>query len=118
MYYDIREISSGNMIYFLFASSVHYLSALLGRHYGFACWAPVLYTMGLVSQRSSSINSMVYTFVINILDLNLSSIFNSLNAVTTEYGFLANKNTKFWKLTLLIFLRFSQDFDDLSLIFL
>ena len=49
------------MIYFLFASSVHELSALLGRHYGFTCWAPVLYTMGLVSQRSSSINSMVKT---------------------------------------------------------
>ena len=50
---------------------------------------------------------MVYTFVINIVYLNLSYIFNILNAVTMEYGFLANKNTKFWKLSLLIFVRFS-----------
>ena len=61
---------------------------------------------------------MVYTFVISIVYLNLNSIFNMLGAITTKYQFLANKNTEFWKLRLLIFLRFSLDFDHLNLIFL
>ena len=58
------------MIYFLFASSVHQLSALLGRHYGFAWHATVLYTMGLANQRSSSINSTVVLFRYFILLLS------------------------------------------------
>ena len=49
---------------------------------------------------------MVYTFVNNIVYLNLNSIFNILNAIATKYGFLANENTKCWKLSLVIFLRF------------
>jgi len=59
------------MICFLFASSVHQLSALLGCHNGFARWATVLYTMGLVSQRSSSINSMIVPLLLLILLLVL-----------------------------------------------
>ena len=35
---------------------------------------------------------MVYTFVIDIVYLNLNSIFNILNAVTIKYRFLANNN--------------------------
>ena len=35
---------------------------------------------------------MVYTFVNNIAYLNLNSIFNILNAITTKYRFLAYKN--------------------------
>ena len=35
---------------------------------------------------------MVYTFVNNIEYLNLNSIFNILNAITTKYRFLAYKN--------------------------
>ena len=61
---------------------------------------------------------MVYTFVINIVDLNLNSNLNILSAVMTKYRFLANENTKFWNLGLVIFLRFSKDFDYLSLIVL
>ena len=61
---------------------------------------------------------MVCNFVINIVYLNMNSIFNMLNAITTKYRFLANKNTKYWKLSLVIFLQFSYDFDNLSLIFL
>ena len=38
---------------------------------------------------------MVYTFVINIVHLNL-------NPKTTKYRCLANKNTTFWKLSLVI----------------
>ena len=49
---------------------------------------------------------MVYSFVINIVYLNLNSILNILNAIATKYRFLANKNTNFWKLSLVIFLRF------------
>jgi len=49
---------------------------------------------------------MVYTFVINIVYLNWNFIFNILNAITTEYRVLANNNTKFWKLNLVIFSRF------------
>ena len=49
---------------------------------------------------------MVYTFVINIVYLNLNSILNVLNAITTKHRFLANKNTNFWKLSLVIFLGF------------
>ena len=33
---------------------------------------------------------MVYTFVIDIVYLNLNSIFNILNAITTKSLFLAN----------------------------
>ena len=36
---------------------------------------------------------MLYTFVIDIVYLNLISIFNILNAITTKYRFLAYKNT-------------------------
>ena len=36
---------------------------------------------------------MVYTFVIDILYLNVNFIFNILNAITTKYQFLAYKNT-------------------------
>ena len=36
---------------------------------------------------------MAYTFVINIVYMNLNSIFNILNAITTKYRFLAYKNT-------------------------
>ena len=36
---------------------------------------------------------MVYVFVIDIVYLNLNSNFNSLNAITTKYPFLAYKNT-------------------------
>ena len=61
---------------------------------------------------------MAYNFVINIVYLSLNFIFNILNAITTKYRFLANKDTKFWKLSLVLFLRFSYDFDHLSLIFL
>ena len=50
---------------------------------------------------------MVYTFVFDMVYLNLNSIFNILNAITTKYRFLANKNTKCWKLSLVIFLRVS-----------
>ena len=50
---------------------------------------------------------MVYTFVMNIVYLNLNSIFTILNAITTKYRFLANKNTKSWNMSLVIFLRFS-----------
>ena len=50
---------------------------------------------------------MFYTFVINIIYLNLKSIFNILNAITMKYRILANKNTKFWNLSLVIFLQFS-----------
>ena len=49
---------------------------------------------------------MVYTFVINIVYLNLNSIINILNAITTKYRFLANKNIKFWELSLVIILGF------------
>ena len=49
---------------------------------------------------------MVYTFVNNIVYLNLNSIFNILNAIMTKYRFLAYKNTIFLKLSLVIFLRF------------
>jgi len=49
---------------------------------------------------------MVYTFVIDIVYLNLNSICSILNAITTKYRFLANKNTTFWKLNLVILLRF------------
>ena len=35
---------------------------------------------------------MAYKFVINIVYLNLNSIFNILNAITTKYRFLAYKN--------------------------
>ena len=49
---------------------------------------------------------MVYTFVIATVYLNLISIFNILNAITTKYRFLAYENTYFWKLSLVIFLRF------------
>ena len=41
---------------------------------------------------------MVYTFVITMVGLHLNSIFNLLNAIMTKYRFLANKNTKLWKL--------------------
>ena len=34
---------------------------------------------------------MAYTFVINIVYLNLNSIFNILNAIMMKYRFLANK---------------------------
>ena len=61
---------------------------------------------------------MGLAFVINIVYMNLNSIFNILSAIMTKYRFLANKNTKFWKLSLVIFLRLSYDFDNLSLIFL
>ena len=37
---------------------------------------------------------MICKFIINIVYLNLNSIFNILNAVKTKYRFLANKNTK------------------------
>ena len=50
---------------------------------------------------------MAYTFIINTVYFNLNPIFNILNAITRKYQFLANKNTKFWKLSLVIFLRFS-----------
>ena len=36
---------------------------------------------------------MVYTFVNNIVYMNLNSIFNILNAITTKYQVLAYKNT-------------------------
>ena len=36
---------------------------------------------------------VVYTFVSNIAYMNLNSIFNILNAITTKYLFLAYKNT-------------------------
>ena len=36
---------------------------------------------------------MAYTFVIDIVYLNLNSIFNIFSAITTKYRFLANKNT-------------------------
>ena len=36
---------------------------------------------------------MVYTFVIDILYLNLNFIFDILNTITTKYRFLAYKNT-------------------------
>ena len=36
---------------------------------------------------------MVYNFVYDIVYLNLNSIFNILNAITTKYRFLAYKNT-------------------------
>ena len=49
---------------------------------------------------------MVYTFVINIVYLNLNSILNILNTITTKHRFLANKSTKLWKLSLMIFERF------------
>ena len=49
---------------------------------------------------------MDYTFAINVVYLNLNSILNILNAVMRKYRFLANKNTKFWKLSLVIFSRF------------
>ena len=49
---------------------------------------------------------MVCTFVITIVYLNLKSMCNILNAITTKYRILANKSTKFWKLSLVIFLRF------------
>ena len=61
---------------------------------------------------------MANTFVINIVYLNLNSIFNILNAITAKFRFLANKNTKFWKLSVVIFLMFFKDFDHLRLIFL
>ena len=61
---------------------------------------------------------MVFNVVIHIVYLNLNSIFNILNAMPTKYLFFASKSTKFWKLSLVIFLEFSKDFDDLSLIFL
>ena len=61
---------------------------------------------------------MVYIFVIDILCLNLNFIFNILNAIMTKHRLLAYKNTEFWKLSLVIFLRFSLDFHDLGLIFL
>ena len=48
-----------------------------------------------------------YTFVINIVNLNLNSIFKILNVITAKYQILTNKNTKFWELSLVIFLRFS-----------
>ena len=50
---------------------------------------------------------MVYTFIITIAYLNLNSIFRILNAIMTKYQFLANKNTNFSKLSLVILLRFS-----------
>ena len=49
----------------------------------------------------------VENFVINIVYLKLNSIYKILSAITTKYRFLANKNTKFWKFGLVIFLRFS-----------
>ena len=61
---------------------------------------------------------MADSFVINIIHFNLSSIFNILNAITTKYQFLANENTKFWKMNLVTFLKFFKDFDHLNLIFL
>ena len=51
---------------------------------------------------------MPYTFVVSIVYLNVNSIFNNLNGITTKYRFLANKNPNVWKLNLLVFLRFSQ----------
>ena len=36
---------------------------------------------------------MVYTFVIDIVYLNLNSIFDILNVMMVKYQFLANKNT-------------------------
>ena len=60
--------------------------------------------------------TMVYPFVITIVYLNFNSIFNILNAITTKCRFLANKNSNFWKLNLVIFLRFAKEnFDHLSL---
>ena len=50
---------------------------------------------------------MIYSSIINIVHLNLNPIFNILNAIMTKYRSLANENTKFWKLILVIFLRFS-----------
>ena len=82
------------MIYFLFASSVHYLSALLGRHYGFACWAPVLYTMGLVSQRSSSINSMPITLESIPLKIFTSCLRDSMFAFLRANCFIEHKIQK------------------------
>ena len=38
---------------------------------------------------------MVYTIVNNIVNLNLNSIFNILNAITTTYRFLAYKTLNF-----------------------
>ena len=38
---------------------------------------------------------MVYTFVIDTAYLNLNSIFNILNAITTKYRFLAYKTHDF-----------------------
>ena len=35
---------------------------------------------------------MVYTFVIDIVYLNLNAIFNILNEMTTKYRFLVYKN--------------------------
>ena len=55
----------------------------------------------------NKLTKMAYTFVINILYFNLNSIFNILTAITTNYRLLANKNTNFWKLSLVVFLRFS-----------
>ena len=46
IYYNPREIGSGNKIYFLFVSSVHQLPVPLRRHHGFAWQATVFYTMG------------------------------------------------------------------------
>ena len=49
-------------------------------------------------------------FVTNLAYLNLILIVDILNAIMTKYLFLANKNTQFWKLNHVIFLRLSQDF--------
>ena len=47
---------------------------------------------------------MGYTFFANLVYSN--SIFNILIAIMTQYRFMANKTTIFWKLSLVIFLRF------------
>ena len=49
---------------------------------------------------------MDYIFTVNLVYSNLNPIFNILNVIMMKYLFLANKNTKFWKLSLVIFLRF------------
>ena len=55
----------------------------------------------------NKLHKMGNTFVANLIYSNLTFIFNNLNVIMTYYQFLAaNKNTQFWKLSLVTFLRF------------
>ena len=61
---------------------------------------------------------MGYPFFIDLSFSNLTFISSIVNVMITRYHVFANENTYFRKLSLVIFLRFSDEFGRLSLIFL